>query len=77
MKATTQKTTIYLSPSVRKALKKRVVDTEQTMSAYVERALSEAIAEDLHDIETIEKRKNGSTESLADFLKALKSDGLI
>lgn len=71
------KTTIYLSPSVRRALKKRIVDTNQTMSEYVDRALAHAIAEDLEDIEAIEERRNEPTESLANFLKAIKADGLI
>jgi len=71
------KTTLYLSPSVRKALKKRVVDTNQTMSDYVDRAVAYAIAEDLEDIEAIEERRNEPTESLDEFLKAIKADGLI
>jgi len=71
------KTTLYLSPSVRKALKKRVVDTNQTMSEYVDRAVAYAIAEDLEDIEAIDERRNEPTESLEEFLKAIKADGLI
>jgi hypothetical protein len=71
------KTTLYLSPSVRKALKKRIVDTNQTMSEYVDRAVAYAIAEDLEDIEAIEERRNEPTESLEEFLKSLKADGLI
>jgi len=71
------KTTLYLSPSVRRALKRRVIDTDQTMSEYVERVVATAIAEDLEDIEAIESRRNEPTESLDDFLKALKEDGLI
>jgi hypothetical protein len=71
------KTTLYLSPSVRKALKKRVVDTNQTMSEYVDRAVAQAIAEDLEDIEIIEKRRTEPSESLEDFLKALKADGFL
>lgn len=71
------KTTLYLSPSVRKALKRRVVDTNQTMSEYVDRAVAFAIAEDLEDMEAIDARRNEPTESLDDFLAAIKSDGLI
>ena len=71
------KTTIYLSPSVRRALKKRVVDTDQTMSEYADRAIAAAIAEDLEDIEMIETRRNDPTESLDSFLEALKKDGLL
>lgn len=71
------KTTLYLSPSVRRALKMRVIDTNQTMSEYVDRAVAFAIAEDLEDIEAIESRRGEPTESLEDFLKAIKADGLI
>jgi len=71
------KTTIYLSPSVRRALKKRVIDTGQTMSEYADMAIANAIAEDLEDIEAIEARRNEPTESLDDFLKAIKQDGLV
>lgn len=71
------KTTIYLSPPVRRALKKRVVDTDQTMSEYVDRAVANAIAEDLEDTAVIEARRHDPTESLEAFLKALKEDGII
>lgn len=71
------KTTIYLSPSVRRALKRRVIDTDQTMSEYVDRAIANAIAEDLEDIEAIEARRNEPTESLENFLNAIKKDGLV
>jgi len=71
------KTTIYLSPSVRRALKRRVIDTDQTMSEYVDRVIASAIAEDLEDIEEIDARRNEPTESLEDFLNAIQKDGLI
>lgn len=71
------KTTVYLSPSVRKALKRRVIDADQTMSDYVDRAVAQAIAEDLEDIEAIEARRGGETETLESFTRSLKSDGLI
>lgn len=71
------KTTIYLSPSVRRALKRRVLETDQTMSQYVDMAIATAIAEDLEDIEAIDARRNDQTESLAEFLKAIKADGLV
>ena len=71
------KTTLYLSPSVRRALKRRIIETNQTMSQYVDRAIAESLAEDLEDIEAIEKRRNEPTENLEDFIKAIKADGLI
>ena len=74
--ADTKKTTLYLSPSVRKALKRRVITTEQTMSEYANQALAEALTEDLEDLEAIEQRREGKTESLDDFLAGIKADGL-
>lgn len=77
MSTTTSKTTLYLSSSVRRALKKRIVDTSETMSEYVDRAVALAIAEDLEDIEAIGERRDEPTESLEEFLKAVKADGLL
>lgn len=77
MSVSNEKTTVYLSPTVRRALKRRIIDTDQTMSEYIERAVAQAIAEDLEDIEAVEARRDGETETLDDFLKALKKDGVI
>lgn len=71
------KTTLYLSPSVRRALKRRVIDTNQSMSEYVDRAVAYAIAEDLEDMEAIDARRAEPTESLEEFLEAIKADGII
>lgn len=73
----TAKTTFYLNRNVQKALKRRAVEADQTMSAYIERAVVQAIADDLEDIEAIDARSGGPTESLDEFLAALKQDGLI
>ena len=77
MKTSNQKTTLYLSPSIRKALKRRVIETEQTMSQYADMAIANAITEDLEDIAAIEARRQEPTESLDSFLAALKSDGVL
>ena len=74
---TTTKTTLYLSPSVRNGLKRRIIDTDQTMSEYVDRAVAFAIAEDLEDIEAINARRSEPVESLDSFLSELKKDGII
>jgi len=77
MSTNDNKTTLYLSPSVSRALKLRAIETNQTMSEYVDRTVAAAIAEDLEDIEAIEKRRNEPTENLNVFLKAIKAVGLI
>ncbi len=63
--------TLYLSPGVRRALKKRATDTSQSMSEYVDRAVAFAIAEDLKDMDSINARRNEPTESIEDFLTAI------
>lgn len=71
------KTTFYLSPTVQKALKRRALEADTTISAYIESAVSQAIAEDLEDLEEIKARSGGATETLDEFLTALKADGLL
>ena len=66
------KTTIYLSPSVYASLRGRIQDTGQGISEYANRALAEAMAEDVEDIESIEERRGESSETLDDFLARLE-----
>jgi putative transposase len=75
--STTDKTTIYLSPSVKKALKKRIVDTNQTMSEYIDRALAQALTQDIADVEAIAARRSEPSESLDEFMAGLRADGLL
>lgn len=77
MKKAMQKTTLYLNPKVRTALKKQAVDTRQSMSEYVNRAVARAIAEDLEDRKDIKERRTDQAESLDAFLAALKVDGSV
>jgi len=71
------RTTIYLKPAVKKALKRRIIDADQTMSEYVDQAITLAIAQDLEDIAAIDSRRGGATETFEDLLKAAHRDGLI
>lgn len=77
MSATTIKTTFYNTPALSKALKRRALESDQTISAYIQQAIASAIAEDLADIETFEERQSGTTETLSEFLDGLKKDGLL
>ena len=77
MSTSLAKTTFYTTPVVQKALKRRALEADQTMSAYIQQAVLQAIAEDLADIEDIDARVGGATESLEDFLTAVRKDGLI
>lgn len=70
------KTTIYLSPIVRH-VQKQVIYTDQTVSEYVNRAVANANAEDLEDIEVIEARRTEQTEPLDNFWKAIREASFI
>lgn len=77
MSIATIKTTFYNTPALSKALKRRALESDQTISAYIQQAIANAIAEDLADIEEFDKRASGSTETLSEFLRELRKDGLV
>lgn len=77
MTTTNVKTTFYTTPALQKALKRRALEADQTISAYIHQAIVNAIAEDLSDIQVFDDRSNGSTETLEDFLANVKADGLV
>ena len=75
--STVIKTTFYNTPMLQKALKRRALESDQTISAYIQRAIADAIAEDLADIEAFEERAGGPTETYEELRAGLKRDGLI
>lgn len=71
------KTTIYLDPKLRAALKLKAVQTDQSVSALINEAVAEALTEDMHDLKVLKERVNDSAESYEDFLDRLRADGRI
>jgi hypothetical protein len=69
------KTTLYLQPELRKALKLRAVETDQSLSAVVNSMLAGVLAEDLEDMRIFDERKDEPTETYEEFLAHLKADG--
>ena len=71
----TTKTTIYLSDELRRAVKKHIIDTGETMSAYAEKALRKAIEQDVKDLVKTRKislkRQKSSAEELDRLIKEL------
>lgn len=71
----TTKTTIYLSDDLRKAVKKHIIDTGETMSAYAEKALRATIEQDMKDMAKTRKislkRQKASAEELDRLIKEL------
>ena len=71
------KTTIYLSPGIKKALEYKHAETGRSLSSLIEDAVREDLREDAIDLEAISKRRHGATISYEKVLESLKRDGKI
>jgi len=77
MKSETNRATIYLDPNLHKALKLKAVETSQTVSALVNQAIKESMAEDADDLVAFEERANEPLVSYDKMVQRLKKDGVI
>jgi len=69
--------TIYFNPKLYRALRIKAAECGDTISALVDRAVSESLREDQIDLEAFEKRKNEPSRPWRDVLRDLRRDGLI
>jgi hypothetical protein len=69
--------TIYLDPDLHKALQLKSVETSLSISALVNNAVKEALAEDAEDIAAFEERAREPLISYDEMIKRLKRDGRI
>jgi len=72
-----KRTTIYLNETIHRALKLKALESDKSVSELIEDAVKEQLAEDLHDMALIKKRKHGKEMSYDAFLEELKKDDLI
>ena len=77
MTTLTKRTTVYLEPDLRRALRLKSVETSRSMSYLINDALRADLAEDADDLAVFEARKNEPTVSFEDFVKDLKRRGTI
>ncbi len=77
MATATKRATVYLDPDLHKALRLKAVETSQSVSELVNRAVREALAEDAEDITAFEKRAKEPLISYDEMVKRLKRDGRI
>ncbi|MBB5022922.1 CopG family transcriptional regulator [Desulfurispira natronophila] len=77
MEAMVKRATIYLDESLHKALKIKSIETSRSISDLVNAAVRDALSEDAEDLAVFEDRVNEPLLSYDEFLKRLKSDGLI
>jgi len=77
MRASTRRTTIYLSPELHKALKLKSVETSRSLSEIVNEAVQMSLAEDAEDLAAFEERTDEPLISFEEALKELKRHGKI
>jgi len=77
MATQTKRATIYLEPDLHKALRLKSVETSLSVSALVNKAVREAIAEDAEDIAAFESRKKEPLISYEEMVKKLRKNGRI
>ena len=70
-----RRTTIYFEPAVYEALRLRVAGAETSISAYVNRAVRDAIDEDIADLAMFEERRNEPSISFEEFVADMKRRG--
>jgi len=72
-----KRATIYLDPTVHKALKLKAFETSRSMSDIVNAAIREALAEDAEDLAAFEERAGEPLLGYEEMVKRLKKDGRI
>lgn len=73
----TSRATVYLDPSLHKALKLKAVETSRSLSDLVNEAIRMNLAEDAEDLAAFDARKKEPTLSFEQFVKDLKRHGKI
>jgi uncharacterized Rmd1/YagE family protein len=77
MESTQKRATIYLDPLLHKALKLKSIETSKSISALVNQAVRDALAEDAADIAVYEERIDEPVISFSEMVKRLQQDGRI
>ena len=77
MATQTKRSTIYFDPDLHKALRLKAVETSMSISAIVNEAVKEAIAEDAEDLLFFDERADEPLISYDEMVKRLKKDGRI
>ena len=71
----TKRSTVYLDEKLHRALKLKSVETSNTVSDLINKAVRDALKEDLADLRACEERAKSPTISYEAMLKSLKLDG--
>ena len=77
MRTLTKRATVYLEPSLHKALRLKAIETSKSVSDLVNDAVRAELAGDAEDLAVFDARKNEPTVSFEAFVKELKRNGKI
>ena len=77
MSTLTKRATVYLEPSLHKALRLQSIETSRSISELINDAVRDELAEDANDLAMFDKRKKEPTLDFEDFVKVLEADGII
>ena len=77
MTTLTTRATVYLEPTLHKALRLKAVETSRSVSDLLNEAIRTELAEDAEDLSAFDARKHEPTIAFEDFVKELKRNGKI
>ena len=77
MTTQTKRATIYLEPTLHRALRLKSIETSRSLSELLNDAVRADLAEDAEDLGIFDARKNEPTIKFEDFVKELKRNGKI
>ncbi len=72
-----KRTTVYLDPSIHKALKLKAIHSAKSISDIIMESLRLTMKEDAIDLQSIQDRMHEPSASYEAVLKDLKKDGLL
>jgi hypothetical protein len=77
MTALTKRATVYLDPTLHRALRLKSVETSRSVSDLLNDAIRYELAEDAQDLNAFDARNNEPTIAFEDFVKELQRNGKI
>ena len=77
MTTLTKRSTVYLEPTLHRALRMKSIETSRSLSDLLNDAVRSELAEDADDLGVFDARKNEPTIKFEDFVKELKRNGKI
>ncbi len=72
-----KRTTVYLDPTLHKALRLKAIDSDKSVSEVINDTIRIALAEDAEDLAAFDERKDEIPISFEEMVKRLKLDGLV